>query len=151
MVKGMTVDSRAADNMNPRRMVKGRGDVIRPSPGSRRGVHYVSASNTRIPNEGECDFHFSTSDGQEQSFIFQIAEVNEALCAVSYLVDSGNQVLFDKDEATGVDTSRIINKKSGRVTQLVGDKSVWAIDAYFEDEEGRKSDFHRRGSLRICK
>ena len=145
MVKGMTVDSGAADNVIPRRMIKGKGNVIRPSPGSRRGVHYVSASNTRIPNEGECDFHFTTSDGQEQSFIFQIAEVNKALCAVSYLVDSGNQVIFDQDEATGIDTSRIINKKSGEVIQLVRDRNVWTIDAYIEDEEDRKSDFHRRG------
>ena len=145
MVKGMTVDSGAADNVIPRRMVKGRNNVIRPSPGSRRGVHYVSASNDRIPNEGECDFHFSTKDGQDQSFVFQIAEVNKALCAVSYLVDHGNQVIFDQDEATGLDTSRIINKETGQVIQLIRDRNVWPIEAYINEDVDESSDLHRRG------
>ena len=64
---------------------------------------------------------------------------------MSYLVDSGNQVIFDQDEATGVDTSRIVNKKTGGVIQLVRDKNVWTRDAYIEDEEDNKSGFHRRG------
>jgi hypothetical protein len=145
MVRGMTVDSGAADNVIPRRMVKGRKNKIRPSPGSRRGVHYVSASNERIPNEGECDFNFTTQDGQEQNYTFQIAEVNKALCAVSYLVDQGNQVIFDQDEATGMDTSRIINKRTGKIIQLVRDRNVWTIDAYVDDETNESSGFHRRG------
>ena len=148
MVKGMTVDSGAADNVIPRRMVRGKNNKIRPSPGSRGGVHYVSASNNRIPNEGECDFHFSTKDGQEQSFIFQIAEVNKALCAVSYLVDNGNQVVFDQDEKTGKDTSRIIHKATGKVIQLVRDRNVWTIDAYVDDEANDQAGFHRQGQLR---
>ena len=145
MVRGMTVDSGAADNVIPRRMVKGKNNRIRPSPGSRRGVHYVSASNERIPNEGECDFGFSTRDGQEQTYTFQIAEVNKALCAVSYLVDKGNQVIFDQDEVTGMDTSRIVNKKTGKVIQLVRDRNVWTIDAYVDEDVNEGPGFHRRG------
>ena len=145
MVRGMTVDSGAADNVVPRRMVTGRRNKIRPSPGSRRGVHYVSATDDRIPNEGECDFNFSTVDGQEQSFTFQIAEVNKALCAVSYLVDKGNQVIFDQDEVTGLDISRIINKKTGKIIQLVRDRNVWTIDAYVEEDVNEGPGFHRRG------
>ena len=99
----------------------------------------------RIPNEGECDFSFSTHDGQEQSYTFQIAEVNKALCAVSYLVDKGNQVIFDQDEATGLDTSRIVNKKTGKIIQLVRDRNVWTIDAYVEEEVNECQGFHRRG------
>ena len=145
MARGMTVDSGAADNVIPRRMVRGKNNKIRPSNGSRRGVHYVSATNDRIPNEGECDFHFSTNNGQEENFTFQIAEVNKALCAVSYLVDKGHQVIFDKDEATGVDVSRIINKASGKIIQLVRERNVWTIDAYIDEEENSKSGFVRRG------
>ena len=145
MTRGMTVDSGAADNVIPRRMVKGGKNKIRASPGSRRGVHYISASNDRIPNEGECDFHFSTKDGQDQNFTFQIAEVNKALCAVSYLVDHGKQVIFDQDEVTGMDTSRIVDKKTGQIIQLVRDRNVWTIDAYIEDEVDNQSGFHRRG------
>ena len=145
MVKGMTIDSGAADNVIPRRMIRGRNNKIRPSPGSRRGVHYVSATNERIPNEGECDFHFTTQDGQEQSYVFQIAEVNKALCAVSYLVDRGNQVIFDQDPKTGLDLSKIVNKETGQIIPLVRDRNVWVIDAYVDDEKDIESDFHRRG------
>jgi hypothetical protein len=126
-------------------MVRGKNNKIRPSPGSRRGVHYVSATNDRIPNKGECDFHFSTKDGQKESFTFQIAEVNKALCAVSYLVDQGNQVIFDQDENTGVDLSRVINKKTGKIIHLVRDRNVWTIDAYVDEENNEQSDFARRG------
>ena len=145
MSRGMTVDSGAADNVIPRRMVRGKNNKIRSSPGSRRGVHYVSATNDRIPNEGECDFHFSTKDGQKESFTFQIAEVNKALCAVSYLVDQGNQVIFDQDENTGVDLSRVINKKTGKIIHLVRDRNVWTIDAYVDEENNEQSDVARRG------
>ena len=67
MARGMTVDSVAADNVIPRRMIRGKFYKIRPSKGSRAGVHYVSASSARIPNEGECDFHFTTKDGQKEN------------------------------------------------------------------------------------
>ena len=144
MTKGMTIDSGAADNVIPRRMVKGKFNRIRPSPGSKKGVYYVSASGGRIPNEGECDFHFESQDGTAQEFTFQIAEVNKALCAVSYLVDKGHQVIFDQDPATGVDTSRIVHKKSGRMIPLVRERNVWVIDAYIE-EENDESLFSRRG------
>ena len=145
MAKGMTVDSGAADNVMPRRMVRGRNNKVRPSPGSRAGVHYVAACNTRIKNEGECDFQFETHSGQKESFVFQIAEVNKALCAVSYLVDHGHQVIFDQDEATGVDTSRILNKQTGRSIPLRREKNVRTIDAFIEEFANQDEDFVRRG------
>ena len=137
MARGMTVDSGAADNVIPRRMVKGKFYSIRPSKGSRAGVHYVSASSTRIPNEGECDFHFQTKDGQKENFTFQIAEVNKALCVVSYLVDQNNQVIFDRDKATGLDISRIIN--------VTRERNVWTIDAFIEEDPDEAGDVGRRG------
>ena len=144
MTKGMTIDSGAADNVIPRRMVKGKFNRIRASPGSRKGVFYVSASGGRIPNEGECDFHFTSQNGEAQEFTFQIAEVNKALCAVSYLVGKGHQVIFDMDAKTGVDTSRIVNKATGKMIPLVRERNVWTIDAYIEDEND-ESLFSRRG------
>ena len=146
MRRGMTVDSGAADNVIPRRMVKGKYNRIKPSPGSRRGVYYVSATSGRIANEGECNFHFQTKDGEKQEFTFQIAEVNKALCAVSYLVDHGYLVTFDQDERSGIDTSRITHKKSGKMIPLSREKNVWTIDAYIEEEvENTESPFGRRG------
>ena len=145
MARGMTVDSGAADNVIPRRMVKGKFNRIRSSKGSRAGVHYVSASSARIPNEGECDFHFQTKDGQKENYTFQIAEVNKALCAVSYLVDRNNQVIFDQDEVTGLDISRIINKKTGKIINMTRERNVWTIDAFIEENPDEVGDFGRRG------
>ena len=56
----------------------------------------MAANNGRIANEGECDFKFSTVEGNQQNLTFQIAEVNKALGAVSYLVDHGYRVVFDQ-------------------------------------------------------
>ena len=87
---------------------------MRPSEASKAGVHYVACNNGRIPNEGETDLKFSTEEGHNLNLTSQIAEVNKALCAVSHLVDHGHQAIFDQDEATGVDTSRIVCKKTGK-------------------------------------
>ena len=98
---------------------------------------YVSASSARIPNEGEgeCDFHFQTKDGHKDNYTFQIAEDNKALCAVSYLFDQNNQVIFDQDEATGMDISRIVNKKIGKIINVTRERNVWT----------NVGDFGRRG------
>ena len=73
--------------------------------------------------------------------------MNKALCAVSYLVDHGHQVIFDQDHRTGADTSSIVNKKTGKTIQLRRDKNVWTIDAFIEEEvvEDDKAEFARRG------
>ena len=134
LARGLTVDSGAADNVMPRRMVRGKFNRIRPSPGSRMGVHYLSASSARIKNEGEADFHFITDGGHTEKYVFQIAEVNKALCAVSYLVDNDNRVTFDRDPKTGVDTSHVLNKKTGTITRLRRERNVWTIDAYIDEE-----------------
>ena len=98
MTRGITLDSGAADNVMPRRMVRGKMNKVRPSPGSQLGMHYLAANNGRIRNEGEADFRFTTEKGNDESYVFQVAEVNKVLCAVSYLVDKNNRVTVDKDE-----------------------------------------------------
>ena len=143
MARGMTVDSGAADNVMPRRMVRGKGKV-RSSPGSRAKVHYVAASDQRIANEGETDFCFSTLEGQKQTWVFQIAQVNKVLCAVSYLVDNHHRVIFDQDERTGIDTSHILNRKTGKTIKMKRERNVWTIEAFVEDEN-EQPDFARRG------
>ena len=142
--RGITVDTGAANNVMPKRLVRNKAK-IRPSPGSKRGAHFVAANNGRIPNEGEIDFVFKTVEGHEHSFVFQVAETNKPLGAVSYFVDDGFRVIFDKDLKTGVDLSMMINKASGQITRFRRDRNVWVMDAVIEDEviapEGR---FHRR-------
>ena len=135
MARGITVDSGAADNVLPRRMVRGKHNKIRPSAASRAGVHYVTASANRIPNEGETDLKFFTSEGKDCNWLFQVAEVNKVLASVSYLVDGNHRVIFDKDEKTGQDLSSIINKTTGEEVKMRRDNNVWVIDAYVDEDE----------------
>ena len=133
LARGITVDSGAADNVMPRRMLRGR-NKIRPSPASRAGVHYVVANDGRIPNEGEADFQFQTQDGKPLSWLFQIAEVNKTLAAVSALVDAGHRVVFDRDDDTKLDTSFITNKETGTSIKMRRERNVWVIDAYVDED-----------------
>ena len=135
MARGITVDSGAADNVLPRRMVRGKNNKIRPSAASRAGVHYVTASANRIPNEGETDLKFFTSEGKDCNWLFHVAEVNKVLASVSYLVDGNHRVVFDKDEKTGQDLSCIINKATGEEVKMRRDNNVWVIDAYVDEDE----------------
>ena len=137
MRRGITVDSGAADNVMPRRLIRGKFNKgkVRPSAASQAGVHYVACNNGRIPNEGEFDFKFQTEEGTPMEWTFQIAEVNKALAAVSALVDSRHRVTFDQDEATGVDCSFILHKPTGRSTRMKRERNVWVVDALIEEED----------------
>ena len=64
---------------------------------------------------------------------------------MSYLVDHGHQVIFDRDEKTGVDTPRIVHKVTGKTIPLVRDRNVWTVDAYIEEDVEPESPFGRRG------
>lgn len=142
LARGITIDSGAADNVMPRRMLRGR-NKIRPSPASRAGVHYVVANNGRIANEGEADFEFQTQDGKPLSWLFQIAEVNKTL-AVSALVDAGNKVVFDKDDRTGLDISFITHKETGSSIRMRRERNVWVIDAYVDDDDNNDASLFSR-------
>ena len=85
-------------------------------------------------NEGEYDLHFTSLDGNDKHvFTFQIAEVNKALCSVSYLTDHGYKVVFDQDPVTGQDISMIQHKATGVITRLNREKNVWKLDAIVQD------------------
>ena len=75
----------------------------------------------------------------------QRAEVNKALSAVSYLVDQHNHVILDKDDATGLDITRIINKKTGKIIQMTRERNVWTIDVFVEEVPNQDDNFGRRG------
>ena len=104
----------------------------------------MAASNARIKNEGETAFNFSTEEGNDCAWTFQVAAVNKVLCAVSYLVDNGMKVIFDKDSKTGVDTSHILVKSSGKTIKIKRERNVWTIDAFIEEEDNCSS-FVRQG------
>ena len=130
------MDSGAVDNVMPKRMVRQKWK-IRPSPGSRAGVHYVAANHGRIPNEGEVDFAFQTAEGYDEEMCMQIAEVNKALGSISYLVDKGYKVVFDKCMKTGKDRSMMIRKQDNRPVKFRRERNIWVLDTYvtMTDEE----------------
>ena len=135
MSRGITVDSGAADNVFPRRMIR-KGMRVRQSEASRQGVHYVAADGVRIANEGEMDFKFQTKEGCEHSWTFQVAAVNKVLASVSALVDSGHRVVFEKDRRTGVDLSFITNVSTGKSIRMNRERNVWTIDTFVNEEPG---------------
>ena len=124
--RGITADSGAGDPVIPRRMVNIRKIV--PSAGSKRGLHYVSATNHRIPNVGEVNLEFETSEGFSEKIRFQVADVNKALLSISDRVDHRCRVVFDQDEETGEDISHIFDKVSRRKMKLDRVGKVWVLD-----------------------
>ena len=79
------------------------------------------------------DFQFTTSEGHYEFMVMQIAEVNEALGSVSYMVDANFRVVFGRDEKTGVDLSMMVHKPTGRATRFRREKNIWVLDAYMQD------------------
>ena len=140
--RGITMDSGAHHNVMPRRMARGR---IFPSEGSRRGMRYTAANKGTIPNEGETNFEFVTTEGINQSWKFQIAEVNKALGAVSDRVDNAFRVVFDKDMETDTDLSYMLHKPSKKAAKLTRVNNVWILEAIVEDKIDKQRSFARRG------
>ena len=124
--RGLTADSGAGDSVIPKCMVNSK--KIRPSPGSRRGLHYVSATDHRIPNVGEISLEFQTDEGQSETIVFQVADVNKPLMSISDRVDHRCRVVFDQDDETGVDLSHIYNKKTKKKMKLNLVGKVWVLD-----------------------
>ena len=104
----------------------------------------MAANNGRIPNEGEVDFKFTTMEGNDEQFVIQIAEVNKALGSVSYLVDQGYRVTFDKDLKTGRDISFMLNKKTNVMSRFRRERNIWILDAFVEVDENTGESCHRQ-------
>ena len=124
--RGLTADSGAGDPVMPRRMVNKK--KIRQSEGQRRGLHYVSATNHRIPNVGEVNLEFMTDEGHSESIVFQIADVNKPLMSISDRVDNRCRVVFDQDDDTGEDLTHVYNKKTKKAMKLRRVGKVWVLD-----------------------
>ena len=74
----------------------------------------------------------------------QIAELNNALGSMSYLVDHGCRVVFDKDTASGRDTSYMTHNESNRVSRFRRDRHVWILDAIVDGDKIVEMPFRRR-------
>ena len=107
-------------------------------------MHYVAANKGKIPNEGEAEFEFETMEGNQECWIFQMAEVNKALASIADRVDNTYKVISDQDEKTGRDASYMINKKTKEVTKMTRVGNVWIIEALV-DMKNMNGSFARRG------
>ena len=94
-----------------------------PSPGSKSGVHYVTASGNRIKNEGEKHIKIKTKTGDVRQMTFQVAKVTKPLCSVSKICEKGHIVVFDENG------SYIKHKKTGAIIQLKKERGVYVMDA----------------------
>lgn len=65
----------------------------------------------------------------------QIAEVNKALGSISWLVDHGYKVVFDKCMRTGADLSIMIKKDTKKACKFRRERNIWVLDAYVTAED----------------
>ena len=77
------------------------GVPIQESPGSRRGQHYISATQNRIPNLGQQTMRATTPEGRRAQVTWQTAEISRPLTAVGSTCDKGNFVGFDSENHCG--------------------------------------------------
>ena len=88
----ITVDSGAAESVWPDGLLP---EVeTRPSAGSKKGVNYIAANGSRMPNMGEKKVKFKTKDGINSNITFQATKVKKLLAAVSRITEKGNWVCF---------------------------------------------------------
>ena len=84
--------------------------AVEDSPGSKIGLHYLSASGGRIPNKGQQRLPIELQGGIRTHAILQIADVSRPLISVAKLTESGKAVIFGcsggviRDLAMGFDT-----------------------------------------------
>ena len=68
--------------------------------------------------------------------VFRTTEGHEEMVtmgSVAYFVDRGYQVVFDKDDDTGEDISRMTHKATGRVSRFRRQRNIWILDAFQDD------------------
>ena len=117
-------DSGAGDNVASRQGAPGCN--VRESAGSRKGQNFVSASRTRIKNEGEMTLEMQAPTDKDGEFnpvnaVFQVADVCRPLMSISRICDRGdNKVTFDKQKA-------VVRNSKGQIVMV----------------------FHRKGNLYV--
>ena len=119
------VDSGAEDTVVPPHVLPG---AVQPSPMSRAGLTYRSASGDPIRNLGQMSVQFR--DGQQRmcGMHFQLAEVDRPLISVARLVDAGNRVVF------GPTGGFIAHVATGCRVQLVRDGNVYTLGMHLPPE-----------------
>ena len=88
----------------------------------------MSATDHRIPNVGEISLDIETTEGHQDSMMFQVADVNKPSMSISVRFDHRCRVTFDQDDVTGEDLTHIYNKKTTMIMKLRRVGKVWVLD-----------------------
>jgi len=127
------------------------GVPIVPSAGSKRGQHYITASDERIPNEGEQKFlakvaawnraengRWMKKEDVNKGVKVQIADISHPLMAVKSLCLANHRVVFDEEG------SYAQNKETGEIIEIAEDKGEYVLEMWVQDGEQAQG-FMRQG------
>ena len=68
--------------------------AIEDSPGSKIGLHYLSANGGRIANRGQQRLPIELAGGVRTHAVFQVADVSRPLISVEKLAEAGKALIF---------------------------------------------------------
>ena len=100
-------DSGASESVCPASMAP--AWLVEDRTGSLVGLHFVSASGSRIPNRGKQRLPIELGDGTRTHAIVQVADEFRPFVSVAKLAEAGQEVIFGcsggviRDMASGVD------------------------------------------------
>ena len=125
----ITIDSGAAESVTNEKHFPEVQTV--ESDGSRRGVEYVNANGSTMPNRGQKVVPVKLSGGGTPVALrLQVTDVQRTLLSVSKVCDSGHEVTFRKDggDIKHVETNTVV----ARFQRVNG---VYRMDAEVEDDQ----------------
>ena len=113
------VDSGAAASVIPERLLD--GFTVRKGEAARNDVHYMVADGAKVPNLGEVEVQVVTREKTRGTILFQVADIQKPILAVSALTAQGNAVAFTETGGT------IRNLKTGRVMRFRKVRGVYVL------------------------
>ena len=136
----VAADSGAGDHVAAAELVG--MHLVVPSPGSRNGCHFVSASGDRMKNRGEAKLKLTDPRaGTILTSTFQVADVTRALYSVSKMCDEGCTVTFDDKEG-------IVRKDGKVVARFVREGGLYVAELQIlgSADDAKPSPFARQGA-----
>ena len=95
-------------------------------------LRYVGATGKAVNNKGQKKVNFMTSEGQRQSMVFQMADVNKILACVAMVCDADNAVLFKKNGGLVIPEVdlKVISRPGSPVTNVRRTGNTYGLDAW---------------------
>ena len=120
---------------------------MRPSPGSKKGQRWGSASGHSIPNEGQVQYRLMTESGDIAKGTTQVGEVRRPLAAVSRITAANNIAFFCQDEDWILDrrdpaAAEIVKliQRATMKTRMYQHKGTYRMRAWLVPEGKKKED-----------